>query len=828
MRTAALAFRLLRRDWRSGELRLLMLAVVLAVTAVTAVSWLADRVGRASEQQAAQLLAADRAVDYDQPIPDQWLAQAHSAGLKTARLMTFPSVVLVGEKVQLVSVKAATSGYPLKGFLEVGRGLQGPGTKVRAIPAPGTVWVEPRLLIQLDLKPGDSIKLGAKRFTIAKALLLEPDRGGGFVSLAPRVLMNAADVPATQLVQPASRVRYRLLLAGPGAALDRFQAWIEKHAGTGATIRTPTEGQPGVQEVLRSARRFLGLSALLTVIIGGVAMLLTIRRYAARQLDQVAVMRCLGSTERQILGQFIWKLVGLGMIASALGSALGFGLHLLLLAAVRDLLPELPAPGWLPLLTGVVVAQLVLLGFAVPTIWQLRRVPPLRVLRRDLGNELLGGIPVYAGAVLCVFAMMWWEAGDLKLSLFVLGSVVGTLLALAAGAGVVLWLVRGLRNRGRGGLLLAGVARRPLTVMVQVVALGLGIMALLLLSAVREDLLGAWRDKIPQDAPNYFLINVQPDETAAARALLERRGVQAKLYPMIRARLVGINGREVGPEDYQERRAKRLIEREFNLSWAMEPQADNKVVAGRWWGDSPKKADQFSVERELAQRLGIHLGDRLRFEIAGQHVEGRVTSLRSVNWDSFNVNFFVVSPPVLLKGEPATYITSFYLPVGKSDLLPALVRQFPSVTIIDINNILSTVRGIIDQGARVVELMALLTVVAGIVVLLAALQITREERQFESALFRSLGASRRLIRRLILVEFAAVGTLAGALGGLGAAVAGYEMAGRLFELKYAFDPWLMVIGAAAGAVIVTTSGMLATRRLYRVSPMRLLQAAEER
>ncbi len=828
MRTAALALRLLRRDWRSGELRLLVLAVVLAVTAVTAVSWLADRVGRASEQQAAQLLAADRAVDYDEPIPQQWLSRAHQDGLKTARLMTFPSVVLVGDRVQLVSVKAATQGYPLKGFLEVGQGLQGPGTKVRAIPEPGTVWVEPRLLIQLDLEPGDSLKLGAKQFTIAKALLLEPDRGGGFVSLAPRVLMNAADVPATQLVQPASRVRYRLLLAGPEAALSRFQAWVEKNAGNGATIRTPTEGQPGVQEVLRSARRFLGLSALLTVIIGGVAMLLTIRRYAARQLDQVAVMRCLGSTQSQILGQFIWKLFWLGLIASAVGSALGFGLHLLLLEAVRSLLPDLPPPGWLPLLTGVVVAQLVLLGFAVPTVWQLRRVPPLRVLRRDLGNELLGGVPVYAGAVVCVFGMMWWEAGDLKLSLYVLGSVVGTLLALAAGAGVVLWLVRRLRDQGRGGLLLAGVARRPMTVLVQVVALGLGIMALLLLSAVREDLLGAWKDKIPPDAPNYFLINVQPDETASMQALLDSRGVKAILYPMIRARLVAIDGRDVGPDDYQDRRAKRLIAREFNLSWATRLQSDNKLVAGHWWGDSPQQPDQFSVERELAQRLGIHMGDRLRFEIAGRHVEGRVTSLRTVNWDSFNVNFFVVSPPGLLKGEPTTYITSFYLPSDKTDLLPALVRQFPSVTVIDINNILSTVRSIIDQGARVVELMAVLTLVAGIVVLLAALQITREERRFESALFRSLGASRRLIRRLTLIEFAAVGAIAGGLGGLGAAVAGFEMAGRLFELSYAFDPWLIVIGGVAGAVIVTASGMLATRRLYHVSPMRLLQAAEEK
>ncbi|KAB7627662.1 ABC transporter permease [Alkalilimnicola sp. S0819] len=823
------ALRQLLRDWRSGELRLLVLAVVLAVTAVSAVGWLAQRVGDATEVRASELLAADRVLETDDPLPDAWLEEAQARGLNTARMMIFPSAVLSGEQFQLASIKAVEDAYPLRGELQVGDSPTRDPVTSREIPPPGEAWVSPRLLLQMDLAVGDTLRLGESELRIGKVLFLEPDRGGGFVNLAPRVLIHFDQVADTGLIQQASRVRYRLLLGGAEAALADYQQWVLAQGRRDVEIETPAEGQPGVGEVMRTAQRFLGLSALLTIIVGGVAMLLTIRRYAARQLDPVAVMRCLGASQRQIVLLFALKLIVLGLLAGALGSLLGFALHGVLMTLVADLLPHMPAPDWRPAVMGLLTGQVVLLGFAVPSVLRLRRVPPLRVLRRDLGGRLLGGLSVYLAALLSVFLLMWWQVNDLQLALYVFGAVLGTLLLLGLGAALTVWLVRVARRhtRGTAALALAGVARRPWTTVIQVVVLGLGLMALLLLGVVRDDLLVAWKARIPPDAPNYFLINVQPEEVAAVQELIGRSGAESTLYPMIRGRLLAISGRPVSRADYDTPRGKRLVDREFNLSWLEVLPADNELAAGQWWDERNGERAQWSVETDIAETLGMELGDELSFEVAGEIVTGRVTSLREVDWDSFNVNFFVVGTPQLLRGLPATYITSFYLPEAARGMLPELVRRYPSVTIIDVNAILHTVRGIIDQGSRVVETMVLLTLAAGLLVLLAALQITREERQFESALLRSLGARRSLIRRLAWVEFALVGGIAGSLAGLGAAAAGWAMADALFRLDYGFPAYLIALGGGAGALMVLLAGALATRRLYTASPMRLLQAAEE-
>ncbi len=826
MRELRYAARLLRRDWKAGELRLLAMSLILAVTAITAVAWLADRVGGGTEGRAAELLGADRAVIGSEPLPEELVEQALQRELSVSTTLEFPSVVLFGEQTQLSSIKAVEAGYPLRGSLLVGDDPDDSRRETREVPPSGQVWVEPRLLLQLDAAPGDTIELGASRFTIGKVLFLEPDRGGGFQNLSPRLMMNQADVDDTGLVQAASRIRYGLLIAGPDDAVADWSAAIEPLLGDGLRLQRPGEGQAGVGRAIEAAQRFLGLSALLTVVVGGVGMLLTIRHYAARHLDRVAIMRCLGATERQIGLILSWKMLLLGLVTAAIGTILGFGLHLAMLALVADLLPELPAAGWRPAATGVIAAQIILLGFAIPTVLRLRRVPPLRVLRRDLGEQILRGAGAYPVALAAVFLLMWWQAGDLRLALWVFAAVLGTLLALALAAFGLVQALRALR-RGRSGVILrlSGLTRRPLTASIQIMALGLGLMALLLLTVVRGDLLATWQDSLPADAANHFLINIQSDEAAGVEERLREAGIEADVYPMVRGRLVAINEKAVQPDDYPDPQTRRLMSREFNLSQLETLPEDNTIVAGRFWGDDPDPA--FSVEVDIAERLGVSVGDTLAFEAGGSRYSATVSNLREVRWDSFNVNFFVASSPGVLDDAPATYITSFHLSADQRRLVTDLVRAYPSVTVIDIDAILDTVRGIMDQGTRVVELMALLTLFAGIVVLLAALQVTREERRFEGALLRSLGASRELIRRLALGEFLLLGGTAGLLAGLGAAVAGQLMARQLFELDYGFNLWLPLLGAAAGAAVVTLAGLLATRGLYRSSPMQLLKGAEE-
>lgn len=823
--------RLLWRDWRSGELRLLLAALVVAVAAVTAVAWLAERVGGAAAAGGSALLAADRLVRSQDPIPEAWLEQADALGLRAARTAVFPSVVVAGERTQLVSLKAAEPAYPLRGELRM-RSAEGAPEQIRTRPpAPGSIWIEPRLATLLDLKPGDDLKLGQARLRIAGLLTLESDRDALFANLAPRVMLNWADLDATGLIQPASRVRYALLLAGPEPALERFTSRIKAQTGPEVEVRTPEEARPAVREVVNRARRFLGLAALLTVVVAGAGMLITARHYAERQVLPMAVMRCLGATQARLAGLLVGKLVWLALAGGAAGAALGFVLHWLMLDLVRDLLPagsRLPPPGVEPLVTGGVTALAALAGFVLPTLLRLRRVPPQRVLRQDAGDGGLGGWGTIAAALAAVLLWLAWQARDPRLLVYVAGAVLVAVLALGLAAAGLIAGLRWWRRRRGGGLWFSGLTRRPRAATVQVVGVGLGLMGLFLLAVVRTDLLDAWRDRIPDQAPNQFLINIQPEEVPEIRALLaESLGEAPPLYPMIRGRLVASDGEAVAAEDYANPRARNLVRREFNLSTASELATGNRIAAGQWWEDSPDNPDQWSVETGIAETLGLELGDRLTFDVGGREVSAEVTNLRTVNWDSFRVNFFVVAPPALLEDYPATWITSFYLPPEQEGLISRIVRQHPSVTVFDVSAILRTVRGILEQGTRVVELMAALTLVAGLVVLLAALQVSGEQRRFEQALLRSLGATRARIRRMLRLELILVGLLAGGLAGGLASLAGWAVADGLFDLPYQLRLWPVAVAAAAGALLVWGAGEAGARRYYRGSPMALLRQAED-
>ncbi len=821
-----LALRLLYRDWRGGELRLLALAVVVAVAAVTGVAWLADRVAAGTEARAADLLAADRAVEYPQPIPDEWQQRAQAAGLNTALTATFPTVVLAGDQNRLVSAKAVDDGYPLRGELRIQPDIGAAENRAEGIPEPGTAWLESRLLGLLGLGVGDTLEIGAMTLEVAAVLSFEPDRGQGFGSLAPRLMFNHADLEATELLGPGSRVRHKLLLAGELATAIRFTDALAAEHGNAVEIESPGEQGRGAAEVIDQAKRFLGLAALLTVIVAGVAVLLTVRHYAERQITGVAVMRAMGATRRQVMGLFIGKLLWLGLFAGAAGAALGYALHVAMLALIAELLgTELPPAGWQPLLTGWLTAGAALLGFALPTLSRLRDAPPMRVLRQDLGSHLLrAGAPLLVAAAV-IFGLMALQAGDLLVTLSVFGAVVSTLAVLTAvAAGVVYGARAWSRRSGQARLLwLTGFTRRPLTAVIQIVAVGVGLMSLFLLAVVRNDLLSAWQAEIPPDAPNQFLINIQSDEVDGVRQMLTDAGIETRFYPMVRARMTELNGAPVSAEDYDSPQARRLARREFNLSWTGTLQSDNDIVAGDWWGDADSPPPQLSVETEFAEEIGVDLGDRLTFGAGGRSVTAEVTSLREVRWESFNVNFFVLASPGTLDQLPRTWLTSFHLPVVDSHVLNDVIRSYPSVTPIDVTSVLRIVRTIIDQGSSVVELMALLTLAAGVLVLLAALQITGEERRFESALLRALGARGSRIRAMARLEFWLVGAIAGGLAGLAATGAGVVIAEVLFNLDYPFRPVTLVIGALVGLVTVWLAGALGARRYYRASPMRLLR-----
>lgn len=887
----SMSWRLLLRDARSGELGLLAVALVIAAGSTSTVGFFADRVQRGLEAQSASLLGGDRLLVSTRPQPPTWQASARRLGLNTTRTVDFRSVVLAAEPPahgtgtgtaadtgsvpQLVEVKAVEAGYPLRGQLHIAEAPFIPGRPTARIPAPGTVWVAGRLLPRLGLKVGDYLNLGAARLRIAAVLSREPDRAGDLFSLAPRVLMNRADLPTTQLLSAGSRAQYRLLLAGPAGALQRFHTDLLKTAtaseqgsdqtskqadgqtDVGFTWRSSRNARPELRQALDRAHRFLGLTALVSVLLAGLVVVMVVRRFVRRHLDAAAVLRSLGADRRHLLTLFGLEMLWLGLAAGLLGALLGLaaqaGLHALL---GRLLLATLPPPGLTPLFSALGVALITLLGFGLPPLLGLLRVPPARVLRRELAPPPPRAWLVYGLALAGLGAIAAWQIGEPQLLGWFLSGAVLTLAALAAAGALVLVLLRALRRGldSRATALtrhwlghaahfgLNGLLRHPRTSLAQVLALGLGLMALLLLSLVRNDLLAGWERSLPANTPNYFLINVQPDQVQALRDYLSQAGLHApRLYPMVRGRLRAINGQPVRPEAYPDPRARRLATREFNLSWSERPQRGNRIVAGHWWStrtgpatpanlssagttDTAPSATSIplSLETGIARTLGIKLGDTLRFEIAGQPLTVRVSNLRQVEWDTFRVNFFAVMPPGVLDRYPATWITSFYLPPARQGLLAPLVARFPNVTVIDVAALLGQVQQLIGHVTLAVQYLFGFTLLAGLAVLYAALQAQQDERRYEAALLRTLGARRRLLIAALIIEFTALGALAGLLAGLAASAIGQLLAQQVFHFTLGFTPRVALAGMLLGALAIGLAGVLGTRKVWHRPPLRTL------
>ncbi|MBC8118368.1 MAG: FtsX-like permease family protein, partial [Burkholderiaceae bacterium] len=713
------ALRMTVRDWRAGELRLLAAALVVAVASVTSVGFLVDRVRLGLERDATQLLGADLVLSSDTPIAAALDQQASAARLQVARTVTFPSMAISArdaDRTSLTAVKAVSPGYPLRGNLRVADSVGEPDKLTREIPARGDVWVDGQLLQALALAPGDSLKLGEKTFRIARIVAIEPDRGTQFINFAPRVMLNLEDLAATQLIANGSRVTYRLLVAGERPAVQTYSDSMQKGLQRGQRVET-LDGRPEMQRTLERAERFLALVSLLAAMIAAVAVAAAARRFSLRHLDSCAMMRCLGLAQADIFRLFALEFLVIGLAACIAGMALGYATHYVLLNALGSLIKTtLPQPSLLPAVQGFACGLVLLLGFALPPLAQLRHVPPLRVLRKDVGlptgRVALGYLAGLAG----FFALLLWSSNDLKIGLVTAGGFAGGLVVFALVAWLVLKLLAPLRGlTGRLGIswrfAIAAVQRRPVAAVIQLVSLAVGLMALLLLTVTRTDLVEAWRKAAPADAPNRFVINIQPDQAAAVAQRIAAAGIDTPLHPMIRGRLVEVNQRAVGPESFTVDRAQRLVDREFNLSYMADAPSHNRITSGRWFSDGQ---DELSIEEGIAETLGIKLGDALTFDIAGQRVTARATSLRKVNWDSMRANFFVIMPPSLLKDMPASFIGAFHLPAAQSRLTGDLLQQFPNLTVIDMTAIFLQVQVVIDQVIAAVEFLFLFTLVAGI------------------------------------------------------------------------------------------------------------------
>ena len=822
---AALALRLLARDWRAGELTLVAVAVVVAVASVTTVGFFADRVHQALSRQANQLLGADLVISGDRPLDAAFTAAADQRGLQVARMLRFPSMTTGKEQSVLAEVKVVTAGYPLRGELRIAEVQNGADRRATEIPKPGTVWVDERLITRLQLQVGDAIEIGQSRLPIAQIITQEPDSAIGFINAGPRIMINDADIDATGLVQVGSRIRYRILVAGAPAAIADYRSWVTPKLAPGQRVESIEDARPEIRSALERSEKFLSLAALLSVVLAAVAIALAARRFLQRHLDACAIMRCHGASQSRLVRLYLLQFIVLGAVASLAGCFAGFvAQHALALWLGSLVTVELPGAGWMPALHGFVTGLALLLGFALPPVIALAKVPTLRVLRRDIGAPSGMGLLGYVLGAVVIAGLIIWKAGDLRLGSMVFGGFAGAMLV----AGLLAWGVIALVSRlGGAGVSwrfgIANLRRRPLASVLQVVALGIGVMALLTLTIIRSELLDLWQRSLPPDAPNRFIVNVQPEQIPTLKKFFEGRGMaMPELHPMVRARLIGINERSVAPADYSDDRARRLVDREFNLSWATQMQKDNRLIAGNWWGNKPR-SDQFSMEDGIAKALGVGIGDKLTIDAAGSAFTAEITSLRKVDWDSFNVNFFVVSPPGLLEKYPASYVTSFYLPPGNVELLNALVKQFPNFLLIDVAQVLGQVQTMITQVSRAVQFVFLFTLLAGLVVLYAAIASTQDERLYQATIMRTLGASRSQLARANLAEFAVIGALAGLIAVAGANALGYVLAQRVINVGYEFSYALWGIGIIGTVLGVMIAGHLGTRHVLRIAPLRVLR-----
>jgi putative ABC transport system permease protein len=815
---------MLARDWRGGELGVLLMALVLAVGVVSGISAFATRLQHALTQESHRFLAADLVARSSSAMPEAWLQQAQEQGVSGALTLVFPSMVFAGEeRMQLVSVKAVSDDYPLRGELTRSEQPFGPVAPAARGPERGQVWLESRLFPLLDVAIGERITIGEADFTVAAAARTEPDQAASFNPYGPRVLMHYDDIPATGVVQPGSRVQYRQLYAAPPPVLQAFREWLEPQLEDGQSLLDVSEGQPGIGSALQRAERFLLLAGSLGVVLAGVAIALAARRFSERHTDYVAIMKSLGATSARVNRLYGSSLLLLGAVATALGCLLGWSIQALFFTLFAEQLPVQPGssgPG--PYAVGAATSLTCLLCFAWPPLRRLGLASPLRVLRRDLPHENRRTMGDYLVGLVAISLLMWWYSGDWQLTLAVLAGLASTALL---GLGLALTLLRGGRLVGMSAgsiwrLALAGLQRRGTANAMQVVIFAMAIMLLLVLVLVRTSLIDAWQTQLPEGTPNHFMINIGPQDVQPVDQMLRGQDIASEaLYPMIRGRIMAVNGDELPRTD--DREAPRR-QRETNFTWSDTLPPGNRLVAGQWWAPQTDEA-LVSVEREFAERMGILVGDRVRFLVGAQPLEAEVANLRELDWQSMRPNFFLIFPPRLLADYPATFMTSFYLGPDDKAFLNHFIREFPTVSVIEMDVVVEQIRSIVNQVSSAIELVLAVILAAGALVLIAGVQASVDARMHESAILRALGARRSLVLGGLFIEFAALGLFAGLLATAGAELSVYILQEWVMDMRYSPSPWIWPLGIGAGMALIGSLGVFSCRKVVSSPPVALLR-----
>ncbi|WP_019410723.1 ABC transporter permease [Pseudomonas psychrophila] len=826
LRMISLAFRQLLRDARAGELRVLFFALLVAVAASTAIGYFGARLNGAMVLRATEFLGADLVLEGSSPAREEQIKVGKELGLQHAQIVEFSSVIATDNGIQLSSVKAADSAYPLRGALKSAAqpfAQEKPGGG----PTSGEAWVEPRLLTALDLHVGDAIDVGSKTVKVTRVLTYEPDRAGNFYSLTPRVLINLDDLKATGIVQPGSRVSFRELWRGETPALESYRQTIKPGLDANQRLLDGRDGNQQIGGALGKAERYLNMASLVAVLLAGVAVALSATRFANRRFDASALLRCLGLSRRETLWLFALQLAILGLLASLAGALLGWFAQLGLFALLHDLLPaDVPPGGLMPAIAGMGTGLVALAGFALPPLAALGRVPPLRVLRRDILPIPASTWSVYGAALLALGLIMWRMSLDLVLTFALLGG--GVIAALLLGSLLLLGL-QGLRRGLAGASLpwrlgLGQLLRQPLAAAGQALAFGLILLSMALIALLRGELLDTWQNQLPKDAPNYFALNILPvDKDTFGARLHELQAQAAPLYPVVPGRLISINGEPVQELVTKDSSGDKAVQRDLSLTWAADLPEGNELTAGQWWTAQPTgDVPGVSVEAKVAESLKLKLGDHLVFTVAGVNREAQVTSLRSINWDNFQPNFFMIFQPGTLQDLPTTYLTSFYLAPGHDKEIIELSRSFPAVTILPIDALLEQLRSILAQVTIAIEYVLLFVLAAGMAVLFSGLQSTLDERIRQGALLRALGAERQLLIKARRIEFGLLGATSGLLAALGAELVSLALYRYAFDLPWHPHPWLLLL-PVIGAVMVGGAGVFGTRRALNASPLTVLR-----
>jgi putative ABC transport system permease protein len=819
--------------WRAGALRVLVFALVLAVAAITAVGFFTQRVESALNLQGGLLLGGDLAVLSDHPIADQFEKRAKAQGINTVKTYEFPSMVVYGETNQLAEIKAVAYGFPMRGDLTIGATTNEAGQAVKATPNVGEVWVEPRLAHLLNLQVGDIVEVGERKLRVGAILLREPSRGGDMFSFAPRLMMNAADLASTKLIQYGSRVKYQLLLAAEPQKINHYLVETKPILGRGEKIEDVRSARPEIKLALDKAQQFLGLSAMVSVILAMAAMLLSSLPYVKQSLDTFALMRCFGASQNTVLQVLTLQTLLIAFMSAVLGGVLGYLAQLGLAQLAGSLFLEtLPAAPITPILVGVIASIAMMFAVVLPHVWQMRNLTAMNILRRETLVQPISAQAKFLPAALVMCVMVFWQAHDTKIAFSTICAILALCLVIAGFAYALINLTTRLFNLSPQNpqlnamkLGVQGIKRRFGLSTVQMIGFSMGLMVLILLALIRGDLVRNWQASLPVDAPNRFIINIQPAQIEGVSQFFKQLEItNTSIFPMVRGRLVSKNAQLINGMQWEDERARRLAEREFNLSWAAQMQSDNQLLSGRWWTAADHGKPYLSLEQDLAKTLGVKLGDKLVFDIAGSPLTVTVTSIRKVDWDTMRANFFAVTPPGLLDKYAANYISSFHLPINADAPLNQLVRNYPNLTVIDIAALMQQVRGIMQKMSSTIEYVFAFSLVAGIAVLYAALVATREERISEATLMRVFGASRRQVSIAYITEFACIGLVAAFVAAIVANMLAYYISVKILNIPFQFNLTLAISTMLLAAILIPLAAWLGLRGFLNIPPRQLLNS----